>query len=72
MNNTEKVNKEVNKPKSSDEYIEQMFEKKRKTIKIAIITVILIILILVVLTAFAIPTMFSNKIISRLTLSTKT
>lgn len=64
MNNTEKVNKEVNKPKSSDEYIEQMFEKKRKTIKIAIITVILIILILVVLTAFAIPTMFSNKIIS--------
>ena len=64
MNNTEKVNKEVNKPKSSDEYIEQMFEKKRKTIKIAIITVVLIILILIVLTAFAIPTMFSNKIIS--------
>lgn len=64
MNNTEKVNKEVNKPKSSDEYIEQMFEKKRKTIKIAIITVVLIILILIALTAFAIPTMFSNKIIS--------
>lgn len=63
MKNTEKVNKEVSKPKSSEEYIEQMMEKKQKTIKISIIAVILIIVLLIALTAFAIPTMFSNKII---------
>ena len=63
MKNTEKVNKEVSKPKSSEEYIEQMMEKKRKTIKISIIAVVLIIVLLIALTAFAIPTMFSNKII---------
>ena len=68
MNNTEKVNKETNRPKTSDEYIEQMFERKRKTIKIATISVISIILILIALTAFAIPTMFSNKIISGITI----
>ena len=63
MKNTEKVNKEVSKPKSSEEYIEQMMEKKQKTIKISIIAVVLIIVLLIALTAFAIPTMFSNKII---------
>lgn len=64
MKNTEKVNNEVSKPKGSEEYIEQMMKKRQKTIKIAVITVVLIIVLLIVLTAFAIPTMFSNKIIS--------
>lgn len=64
MKNTEKVKNEVNKPKSSEEYIEQMLEKKKKTIKIAIIAVILIIVLLICLTGFAITTMFSSKIIS--------
>lgn len=64
MRNKEKVNKDVSKPKSSEEYIEQMMEKKRKTIKISIIAVTLIIVLLIILTGFAIPTMFSNKIIS--------
>lgn len=64
MKNTEKVNNEVSKPKGSEEYIEQMMKKRQKTIKIAVITVVLIIVLLIALTAFAIPTMFSNKIIS--------
>lgn len=64
MKNTEKVNNEVSKPKGSEEYIEQMMKKRQKTIKIAVITVVLIIVLLIELTAFAIPTMFSNKIIS--------
>lgn len=64
MKNTEKVNNEVSKPKGSEEYIEQMMKKRQKTIKIAGITVVLIIVLLIALTAFAIPTMFSNKIIS--------
>lgn len=64
MKNTEKVNNEVSKPKSSEEYIEQMMKKRQKTIKIAVITVVVIIVLLIALTAFAIPTMFSNKIIS--------
>lgn len=64
MKNTEKVNNEVSKPKGSEEYIEQMMKKRQKTIKIAVITVVVIIVLLIALTAFAIPTMFSNKIIS--------
>ena len=64
MKNTEKVNNEVSKPKGSEEYIEQMMKKRQKTIKIAVTTVVLIIVLLIALTAFAIPTMFSNKIIS--------
>lgn len=64
MKNTEKVNNEVSKPQGSEEYIEQMMKKRQKTIKIAVITVVLIIVLLIALTAFAIPTMFSNKIIS--------
>lgn len=51
------------KPKSSQEYIEQMMKKRRKTIKISIIAVVIIILLIALTTSFAILTMMSNKII---------
>lgn len=51
------------KPKSSQEYIEQMMKKRRKTIKISIIAVVIIILLIALTTSFAISTMMSNKII---------
>lgn len=57
------------KPKSSQEYIEQMMKKRRKTIKISIIAVVIIILLIALTTSFAISTMMSNKIIKGITIN---
>ena len=58
-----KKKEQKNKPKSSDEYINQMIARKKVVIRISIIAIVLIIVALIVSTAFAISVSTSNKII---------
>ena len=58
-----KEKKQKNKPKSSDEYINQMIARKKIVIRISIIAIVLIIIALIVSAAFAISVSTSNKII---------
>lgn len=64
-----KENKKRGKPPiNSQEYVDLMMKKKRRNIKIAIITVAIIIFILLVSTVFAITAMTSSKIVSGVTI----
>lgn len=56
--------KDTSRRRVSDEYIEHVMEKRRKIIKISMIVVVIIVLLLICSTVFALTAMFSNKIIS--------
>lgn len=60
--------KHMSKKRVSEEYIEQIMAKRRKVIKNSIIVVVIIVLLLICSTAFALTAMFSNKIISGVTI----
>ena len=58
-----KEKKQKSKPKSSEEFINQMIARKKIVIKISIIAIVLIIVLLILSTAFAISVSTTNKII---------
>lgn len=69
----EKKSKDKKKKKekpaiNSQEYVDLMMKRKRRNIKIAIITAIVIIILLIASTAFALTTMTSSDIISGITI----
>lgn len=67
IKNTQNV-KTAKAPSSSKEYMEQMIEKRKKTIKISIIAIVVIILFLLLSTGFAFTSMTNSKIIKGITI----
>lgn len=68
---TEHAQKKPNAPKvpsNSKEYIEQMVEKRKRTIKISIIAIVAIVLFLLLFTGFAFTSMTNSKIIKGITI----
>lgn len=65
---SKKIVKTQKRPSNSKEYIEQMVEKRKKTIKISIIAIVAIILFLLLFTGFAFTSMTNSKIIKGITI----